>query len=307
MERIKRTLSTIIIAALLVTSLPVTAQLTVQTVAAAPGDGETLNLAALELPEKGHPKLDSRLARLVAGQGQSKVLALAQQSEADPAGNTVRVIVEVEEGQLATAIKAAATAGADLETSYGNFLQLTVPVSSLTALAKTGSVRQVRTPWEPLFDVISEGVPLIKANDWQTASYNGTGVKIGILDEFYGYESLLGSELPASVTTNWSVSIGGPGFSEHGTAIAEIIYDIAPGAQLYLANFATTVELGNAVNWMIAQDVDIISASWGYFGLGPGNGTGPVNDIVNSAREAGILWVNAAGNHAQKHWSGSFN
>jgi len=47
----------------------------------------------------------------------------------------------------------------------------------------------------------------------------------------------------------------------------------------------------------------------GVFNGGRGDGTGLANSpdgIVADARSHGILWVNAAGNSGQRHWSGSF-
>src|SRR2546428_12785124 len=82
---------------------------------------------------------------------------------------------------------------------------------------------------------------------------------------------------------------------------------MAPGAQMDLANFDTEVELANASQWLTAQGVTIINASWGYFTSGPGDGTGVVDDVVTQSTAAGTLWSVAAGNHATQHWSGPFN
>ena len=82
---------------------------------------------------------------------------------------------------------------------------------------------------------------------------------------------------------------------------------MAPGAQMYLANFDTEVELANASQWLDAQGVTVINASWGYFTSGPGDGTGIVDNIVTQSTAAGTMWSVAAGNHATKHWSGPFN
>ena len=153
----------------------------------------------------------------------------------------------------------------------------------------------------------SEGVELINADEWQTASYNGTGVKVAILDGgFSGYTTRQGEgELP-TVTTWWAPSIGGPGSSAHGTACAEIVYDIAPDAEFYLANFGTEVEMGNAVDWLIAQGVDVISNSIGWPIGGPGDGTGAICEMVDDAQAAGIVWSVSMGNSAQRHWQGGF-
>lgn len=82
---------------------------------------------------------------------------------------------------------------------------------------------------------------------------------------------------------------------------------MVPEAQLYLVNFETDVELGNAIDWLISEGVHIISASWGDMVGGPGDGTGPINKVVNKAVAAGILWVNAAGNDAVNHWGGPWS
>jgi subtilisin family serine protease len=163
-------------------------------------------------------------------------------------------------------------------------------------------------PQQPLPAAVSEGVALINADDWQAASYNGTGVKVGILDGgFTGYAALLGTELPASVTAQ-SFYAGSDieGDSDHGTACAEIVYDIAPGANFYLTNFGTEVEMGNAVDWLIAQGVNVISCSLVWPIGGPGDGSGTICGIVKKARDAGILWSQAIGNSAQRHWQGNF-
>ena len=76
---------------------------------------------------------------------------------------------------------------------------------------------------------------------------------------------------------------------------------------MYLANFDTEVELANASQWLDAQGVTVINASWGYFTSGPGDGTGIVDNIVTQSTAAGTMWSVAAGNHATKHWSGPFN
>jgi hypothetical protein len=85
------------------------------------------------------------------------------------------------------------------------------------------------------------------------------------------------------------------------------VYEIATGASLYLVNFDTEVELGNCVDWLVAQGVDTVNFSVGYTISGPGNGSGTINDIVNTATSAGILWVAAAGNYADSHWSGNWS
>ena len=155
---------------------------------------------------------------------------------------------------------------------------------------------------------ISEGVNLILSEEWKAAGYTGAGTKIAVIDKgFKDYSSLLGKELPDSVTTKFYGSEEDFYETVHGTACAEIIYDMAPDAQLFFTQPRTGVELGDAVNWCVSQGVQVISQSLSYsINAGPLDGTGPVNDIVNQAVNHGITWVNSAGNEAQAHWSGHF-
>jgi subtilisin family serine protease len=96
------------------------------------------------------------------------------------------------------------------------------------------------------------------------------------------------------------------GTIEHGTACAEVIHDIAPNADMYLAKIATDVDLEEAVDWLVTQQVDIISTSLGFYNATPGDGTGYLADLVSRARQAGILWVTGAGNDRESHWGGVY-
>ncbi|MCL4299423.1 MAG: S8 family serine peptidase [Anaerolineae bacterium] len=83
---------------------------------------------------------------------------------------------------------------------------------------------------------------------------------------------------------------------------------MAPDAELYLAYYdGSDVAMGLAVEWLMSQGVDIISNSTGSNGLTPMDGTGFAADLVNQAYDAGIFWVNAAGNEADVHWRGQFS
>ncbi len=301
LSRIRIILSVIIVALLLSSGLPFGEQ------PAAAADGEELDLPPIELPEKGNPKLDSQLNQLVSAETPKRAASFAQESNIEMVDGNVRVIIECLPDQVDAAVKAAGALGV-VETSYRNLLQVVVPIPQLTALADIPGIRLVRLPWYPLPDIVSEGVGLINANEWQTAGFTGAGVKVAILDGgFSGYTTRQSEgELPTTVTTWWAPSIGGPGTSVHGTACAEIVYDIAPDADFYLVNFGTEVELGNAVDWLIAQGVDVISYSVGWPIGGPGDGTGLICEMVDAARAAGILWSSAIGNEAQHHWQGDF-
>ena len=259
----------------------------------------------------GSARLDSRLAQIVQAfhrDGLQGASATAEQLDIGLQEDSLRVILKARGGLGDAAAAAASRRGASVEGRYRDLVQAVVPVASLEALARSAPVEFVRPPLRALTMVTGEGVALINADDWQAQGVSGAGVKVAVLDlGFQGYESLLGTELPATVTAmsfRADGDIGGG--TPHGAAVAEIVHEVAPGAQLYLANFETEVELASASEWLTSQGVEVINASWGYFVSGPGDGTGIVNDVVSTSAAAGSLWSVAAGNHAQRHWSGPF-
>lgn len=300
MVGIGRIVSLIAILALLLGSYTVAPQLAVAS------DGGVSKLPPIELPEKDNPKLDSQLNRLVLAKSGGRDAGLAQKSSVELIDNSVRVVVQSLPGQAGAAIRAAGALGT-IETSYRNLIQMTVPVDRLTALADEASIGFVRMPYQPALEVVSQGVEIMNADDWHTAGYTGAGVKVAILDVgFQGYDDLLDDELPASVVTRSFRGDENLEVHPHGTACAEVVHDVAPGAELYLVNFQYDTEMGEAVDWLIGEGVNVISNSVTWPVGGPGDGTGPICDIVDTARAAGILWAVSAGNYAQRHWQGDY-
>lgn len=223
--------------------------------------------------------------------------------------NTIKVVFELK-GSDESYIKSLKDSGAIIEAVHKNLVQASIQSSQLYALSKLPVVNYVRSPLKPYKDaVVSEGVGVINASLVHNSGFKGQGVKIAIIDHgFAGYTSKLGTELPGSVTAisfraDGDITGGG---EDHGTGVAEIVYDVAPDAELYLINFDTDVEFGNAVDYLISQNVDIVSMSGGWL-VGPFNGTGDMDEIVDTATSSGIVWVNSAGNYAQRHWEGKYS
>jgi len=159
----------------------------------------------------------------------------------------------------------------------------------------------------PVLDM--EGVQATGAAAWHRAGFTGKGIKIGVLDlGFDGYKALLGKELPAQVTARSFVPDEEPDATGevHGAACAEIIHAMAPDAELFLAYYGgTETGLGRAVDWLVAQGVDIISHSAGG-SVGPMDGSSRQAKIVDEAAAQGVLWVNASGNEGTEHYRGVF-
>lgn len=206
--------------------------------------------------------------------------------------------------------------GGSVRGRLGNLIDASVPIAGLRQLDAGAGIGWVEPAPMRRLNIVSEGVNVIGAATLQASpvSYQPTDpIRVGIIDlGFKGYQSLLGSELPSSVTVQ-SFHPGGieaigedPLDQLHGTACAEIVHDVVPEAELFLANIDTLFSNDQAVDWMIEQGVDVISYSIGWYNAGPGDGTGPINDAVQRALDAGIEFVVSAGNEARNHWQGPY-
>jgi subtilisin family serine protease len=269
-----------------------------------------------------YPGLDSQLGQLIdtyVQRGTRAARRFANRHGIVMLGDRVQVVAEAEgwgtDLQVQAAASAAALAvedlGGQVETGFRHMIQSLIPVGSLQALSVNGAVKHVRLPLRPVPLETSEGVGSTGADQWHAAyAYRseGTPARVCVLDlGFRGYEDLLGTELPAGTQTvsfraDGDISAG----TSHGTASAEVIHDMAPAAGLVLVNYATDVEHHQAVEWIIANDIDIVSYSMGWLSAGAGDGTGPICEDVKKAYEAGIVWISAAGNSASHHWHGKF-
>ncbi|MDA1240689.1 MAG: S8 family serine peptidase [Chloroflexi bacterium] len=203
--------------------------------------------------------------------------------------------------------------GGVIEVVSGGRIQALVTPAAEAALRAAGDVVRIEAPalMMPLQALTPAVVPadeLIGAARWRSAGFSGHGTRVGVLDSgFHGVEAALGNTLPAdAVLRSFRADGSISGGTEHGRRAAEIIHRTAPGAALYLVNFSTVTELSAAVDYLIEQRVDVISFSLGYIHNGPGDGTGPVNQVVGRAADAGIAWSVAAGNWAQQHWAGPY-
>lgn len=279
----------------------------------------TLDMTAAELPAPratSHPRLDDALDALVAPGARDRAAA------AEAAGLRLeegRVQVRLVVGMEGEAAARAAVAAADglVTDALDDTLQAWLPPAELTAVAGAPGVAFVGAPnyaipaESELIAATSEGVAAANAPAWLAAGRQGQGVRIAIIDiGFQGYTDLLGEELPATVIAKNFVD-GQPdaevnGTTPHGAACAEIVHDMAPQAQLYLIKISTDLDLSQAVDYAISQNVDVISTSLTFLNVTPGDGSGKFAAMTQRARDAGILWVTAAGNYRETHWGGPF-
>jgi MYXO-CTERM domain-containing protein len=188
-----------------------------------------------------------------------------------------------------------------VEVEARGLLQIRLPERDLRALAAVDGVDRVRPPRRPHPKAFTEGYAAMFEEDWQAYGLTGRGVRVAVLDVgFIGYEDLIGSDLPDVGTdfyrTDWS--------TEHGTGVAEIIHDIAPGAELTLYDFETDAEFFGQLDAIEAEGFDLVNASIGFDNVWHADDTSPYSEAVNALVAQGITWVAAAGNEDDSYWVG---
>lgn len=245
------------------------------------------------------PVDDGRIAVVAAAESEASVGALSRRIQ-DEGGEVVAVVDEAILARVPA--DAVSKLGADRNLQYlapQAFVNL--PPSEVSQRA--GGATET-----------AAGVLMTKAHLLHQRKIFGAGVKVGILDfGFTRYQALQQAGLlpaPAAVKAfgkdgGWDrINTG----TEHGTACAEIIHAMAPQASIYIAAIgdgkggASSDEIIRAAMWLAEQKVDIISFSGGGHG-GPHNGTDLLDKLVEEVVSKGILWVNAAGNEGDSHWS----
>ena len=198
-----------------------------------------------------------------------------------------------------------ARAGWTVEAEAGGRVQVRVRYRELYTLAGVDGVRRVREPWRAhAKETTSEGYDATMTQDWHTDGVTGKGATVAIVDVgFRGYEDLLGTELPSSVTTDFSR--GDDAATDHGVAVAEVIHDFAPDADLVLASFGTDVEFCSLMEDLVAEAVDVINGSIGFDNVWHADGTSSLSVCADWAVENGSAYFAAAGNENDKYRVGA--
>lgn len=166
----------------------------------------------------------------------------------------------------------------------------------------------------PAAAVVSQGTFRMGADSAWARGIDGSATRVAILDPGFGAldASIASGQLPpmaAMETRSFDPvnglegrdNLGAP--TQHGTRMAEIVHDVAPGARLVLVNYADIDGFVQAAEWIAANGIPVVSHSNSILG-GPFDGTGPLARAVDAAAARGVLWINSAGNFAERHWRG---
>ena len=203
-----------------------------------------------------------------------------------------------------------------------NIIVAKLSLQEMNEIANLTAVTRIATPEIAVFynHLIGQGVSFTAANTFHAVGINGTGVKVAIIDDSFDItDPEIASNVKSSVLFDSIPHCGGsitcgmtPGHS-HGTAVAEIVVDMAPNVDLLVYAIGNSVDFDNAVDDAIGKGASIITASLGFPTAGGDgttgffrDGTSSVAKKVNFAQSAGKLVTIAAGNEARSHWKGNY-
>ncbi len=186
------------------------------------------------------------------------------------------------------------------------------PISKLSLLRNVATLRFARPSYKPLFTagkVTSQGDKAMRADvARQTYNVTGAGSKVGVLSDSYNAlkgaaDGVASNDLPPNVQVLSDVAAG----TDEGRAMAEIVHDVAPGANIAFhtanggqVNFALGIlRLAQAGCNVIVDDV--------FYYAEPFFQDGIIAQIVDRVtKEFNVSYFSSAGNHGRDSYTSSF-
>ena len=169
--------------------------------------------------------------------------------------------------------------------------------------------------------VTSQGDVLLNAAQLRaTAGVDGSGVSVGLTsDSVKGIATAIASgDLPVlggnlDLTTCNTKGNDPTSFaSGEGTAMLEIVHDLAPGARLMFGNwgFGSALDFNAAID-CLAANTDVVVDDIGFFNAGPYDGTSLVSqntsDELNRTGNRVRLYATSVANQATSHYQETFD
>jgi len=276
-------------------------------------------------PLRGGP-LSARLGavqRIVDQQGIGAAIHVARKLGMNVVNDQVWVLIRLESSKASPTrarLESAGLTASSVESEFGDAYVL-VPLAELDSVARRTGAVEMRAPRgiRVQGEIVSEGVDAVAAPLWQQFDPPAglpleRPVRVGIIDAgFFGFNNLLGDELPSTVTTGVFCAdlnfdgmgdgningCGSTGTNVHGAAVAEIVHDLAPNAELTLATTDLSVDVVTqfeaAMDFMRSQDVDLVTVSLGS-SQDNRDGSGTFCGAVDNLSNDGVPVLVASGN-----------
>lgn len=274
--------------------------------------------------KEGHPKIESGLFDLQKNYiflGRDIAHSLAQRHDLRlDVQDMVTVFIhpKVGESNGTIDVEALKAYGGEIIKRGQSLIKAKIPIYLLVEIANhVEGIGFIRQPDRPFIGIGGQGVNLTGASFYHASGFTGQQVKVAIIDGGFARLSaaIVAGALPPTVI---GIDCTGSGCAptdylfeeeDHGTAVAEVVHEMSPGAQLHLIKVGDTLDLKDAKDYCIANGIRIVNHSMGWFISNFYDGSCYFDNAVCTADHAyrnGILWVNSAGNHARRHYGATF-
>lgn len=178
-------------------------------------------------------------------------------------------------------------------------------LQSLAALTGVNSITLVTPPVVNMGSVVSEGDSIEGADKFRKLTgASGKGIKVGVISD--GVDNLSSSQATLDLCTVKVLrnNYGG----DEGTAILEIVHDLAPNAELYFHDCGTSfLDFNSAVDSLADSGCNIIIDDISWI-TQPFFEDGVIASHINSVvTNKNIVYVSSAGNSGASHYQKQFN
>ncbi len=271
-------------------------------------------------------KLDSHLQNLEAARLTDADLAATARREAlTLAGANRRVLVDVYvTGDMDAARDALRAQGMEVlavsDRLPQRMVEGTLPVSALTdvaGLASTRAVLAVQGVKANAGTILSQSDAAHRGPQARALGPTGSGVSVGIISNSINRaggglaSSQATGDLPGPASSPPGqvqvLADGAPGSDDEGRAMAELVYDTAPGVRnmLFSTGFGGAAARAASIDNLVANGAQIIADDLTQI-TEPFFQDGIVAQAVDRAKAAGRTYLVSAGDNGRQSWEGTY-
>jgi hypothetical protein len=159
-------------------------------------------------------------------------------------------------------------------------------------------------PWTSTGFVTSAGDVVLTSDAARIAlGSDGTGIAVGVMSD--GADGRAGSVASGDLPGDVAIVAGLAGRGNEGTALLEIVHDVAPGARLLFAAPQTSAEMVAAIDAFAGAGARVVVDDL-VFTDEPKFEDGPIALAARRFIDGGGVYVTSAGNFARTHYAGTY-
>ena len=200
----------------------------------------------------------------------------------------------------------------EIEGAEYGLVQAWVDPDNLEEVASLDAVKRITPPdygYTKKGSTQTEGDAIHRANLVRAFSgLTGEGVKVGVISD--GVDAWTSARSRGDLPSRLEINPNQDSEGHEGTALLEIVHDIAPDAELAFSGSESSLGMAQAILWLAndafeGEGADVIVDDLGYF-FQPFFEDGIIAQAAADAVAGGAVFASAAGNYAQEHYERDF-